>query len=189
MSHLEQLIAEFFDWQGYLVKRNVKVGRRPAGGWEMELDIVAFHPQLLRLVHIEASLDAHSWKRREERYRKKFTLGEKYILHNVFAWLPAETPIERIAIFPSVPATERDLAGARLQSIDDFVTQVADAVAQGKTMAKGAIPEQYPLLRTMQLTLLGYHRRPRQPVKAAATSTTALGESTQASADQVSLKC
>jgi hypothetical protein len=26
-------------------------------------------------------------------------------------------------------------------------------------MAKEAIPEQYPLLRTMQLTLLGYHRR------------------------------
>jgi hypothetical protein len=43
MSHLETLIAEYPDWQGFLVKRNTKVGRLGHGGWETELDIVGYH--------------------------------------------------------------------------------------------------------------------------------------------------
>jgi hypothetical protein len=27
MSHLEDLIAEYYDWQGYVVKRNIRVGK------------------------------------------------------------------------------------------------------------------------------------------------------------------
>jgi hypothetical protein len=159
MTHLEQLIAEYYDWKGFLVKQNVKVGRRNAGGWDMELDVVAYHPHDARLVHVEASLDAHSWERREERYVKKFSIGEKYILKEVFTWLPPGTLIERIAIFPSAPANRTQIAGAQLQSIDGFVKEVRGAILDGKVMAKEAIPEQYPLLRTMQLTLLGYYRR------------------------------
>lgn len=159
MNHLEQLIGEFYDWRGFLVKRNVKVGRRGAGGWEMELDVVAFRPRDGKLVHVEASLDAHSWERREERYAKKFAIGDKYILKDMFTWLPPSTAIERLAIFPSAPAGRTHIAGAQLRSIDGFVKEVADVISKGKVMAKDAIPEQYPLLRTMQLTLLGYHRR------------------------------
>ena len=40
MSHLENLIAEYYDWQGYLIKRNIKVGKLSHGGWEMELDVL-----------------------------------------------------------------------------------------------------------------------------------------------------
>ena len=32
MSHLESLIAEYLEWQGYLIRRNLKVGRRAKGG-------------------------------------------------------------------------------------------------------------------------------------------------------------
>jgi hypothetical protein len=159
VTHLEQLIAEYYDWKGFLVKQNVMVGRREAGGWDMELDVVAYQPHDGRLVHIEASLDAHSWEKREERYAKKFTLGERYILKEVFTWLPPETSIERIAIFPSIPKDRTHIAGARLDSIDGFVKTIRDEISVGKVMAKQAIPEQYPLLRTMQLTVLGYHRR------------------------------
>lgn len=159
MTHLEQLIAEFYDWQGYLVKQNVKVGRRDSGGWDMELDVVAYHPHDKHLVHIEASLDAHPWTKREERYAKKFGLGEKYILGEVFTWLPAGTEIDRIAILSSAPKDRPKIAGADLQSVDEFMKEVRDAVMQCDVMAKGAIPEQYPLLRTMQLTLKGHLRR------------------------------
>jgi hypothetical protein len=158
MNHLEQLIAEYYDWAGFLVKQNVKVGRRDAGGWEMELDVVAYHPHAKRLIHVEASLDAHSWERREERYVKKFTLGEKYILKDVFTWLPADISVHRFAIFPSAPSNRTHVAGARICSIDEFVSEISARILQGKVMAKEAIPEQYPLLRTMQLTLRGYHR-------------------------------
>jgi hypothetical protein len=44
MSHLEDLIVEYYDWRGYLVKRNIRVGPLAHGGWEMELDIVAYIP-------------------------------------------------------------------------------------------------------------------------------------------------
>ena len=44
MSHLESLIVEYLDWQGYLVRRNTKVGRLKHGGWEMELDVIGFNP-------------------------------------------------------------------------------------------------------------------------------------------------
>jgi len=157
VNHLEQIIGEFLDWRGFVVKRNVKVGRRGMGGWEMELDIVAYHPSQNRLVHVEASLDAHSWTKREQRYLKKFTLGDKYIRTEVFTWLPAGTAIERLAIFPST-AGRTELAGASLQSVDDFMREVKAAICAGKVMAKDAIPEQYPLLRTLQLALVGYHR-------------------------------
>lgn len=159
MNHLEKLIAEYYDWKGFLVKQNVKVGRRSAGGWEMELDVVAYHPHDGQLLHVEASLDADPWARREERYAKKFTIGEKYILNEVFTWLSPKTKIERIAIFPSAPQERTHIAGARLHSVDGFVKQVRDEILECKVMAKDAIPEQYPLLRTMQLTLKGYHRR------------------------------
>jgi hypothetical protein len=123
----------------------------------MELDVIAYHPGSQRLVHIEASLDAHPWTKREERYAKKFDLGEKYILREVFTWLPPDTPIERIAIFPSVAGRET-LAGAGLQSIDGFMREVKNEIGRGKAMCKEAIPEQYPLLRTVQLATVGYFR-------------------------------
>jgi len=157
LTHLEQLIAEYYDWLGFLVKSNVKVGKRAMGGYDMELDIIAYHPGDKRLVHVEASLDAHSRSKREKRYIKKFHMGEKYILSEVFTWLPPGTSIERVAIFPSI-AGKQTLAEARLQSIDGFMQQVKGEILKGRVMAKEAIPEQYPLLRTIQLALLGYHR-------------------------------
>lgn len=159
MNHLENLIAEYYDWQGFLVKQNIKVGRRVAGGWEMELDVIAYHPKNGRLIHVEASLDADPWAKRLARYEKKFTLGEKYILKEVFSWLPSTTAIERIAIFPSVPVKREIFAGATLRSVDEFVKEVRDLVEGGSPIAERAIPEQYPLLRTMQLILRGYRRR------------------------------
>jgi hypothetical protein len=84
MTHLETLIAEYLDWRGYLVRRNKKVGRLRHGGWEGELDIVAYHPKSQDLVHYEPSIDAIGWTKREERYRKKFDAGRKYIFIDIF---------------------------------------------------------------------------------------------------------
>lgn len=78
-NHLEQLIAEWYEYQGYFVRRNILVGKRAKGGYECELDIVAFHPLTKHLVHIEPSLDANSWAVREARFKRKFDAGRKYI--------------------------------------------------------------------------------------------------------------
>ena len=88
MSHLESLIVEYLDWQGYLVRRSPRVGKLGHGGWEMELDVVGYHPARQDLVHYQPSVAAHSWSMREERYKKKFDAGRKYIRQHLFAWLP-----------------------------------------------------------------------------------------------------
>jgi hypothetical protein len=158
MSHLESLIAEYLDWQGYLVKKNVKVGRLHHGGWEMELDVIGYHPTERDLVHYEASLDADTWKKREQRYEKKFKVGLKYILSEIFPWLPKNQKLHQIAVFPVHPKNRDKIAGGKIQSIDELVTSIRSAVVKKGIVGKNAIPEGYPLLRTMQLSHCGYYK-------------------------------
>ncbi len=158
MSHLEDVIAEYYDWKGYLVKRNIKVGRLAHGGWEMELDVIAYDPHTHHLVHLEPSIDAHSWKTREERFSKKFKAGAKYIFDSVFTWLDPTTPLEQIAILVSHPKNRDFLAGGRILSIDEFMSDIRRDVLSVGIVARNAIPEQYPLLRTIQLVENGYFK-------------------------------
>ena len=158
MSHLEDLIAEYYDWCGYLVKRNIKVGRLKHGGWEMELDVIAYDPHSKHLIHVEPSIDAHSWEMREKRFTKKFKAAKKYIFSDVFTWLDKATPIEQVAILIVHPKNRDKLAGGRIKSIDEFLAEVRDAVSEQGLVAKNAIPEQYPLLRTLQLSHNGYYK-------------------------------
>jgi hypothetical protein len=81
MSHLESLIAEYLEWQGFLIRRNLKAGRRAKSGGEMELDVVGSHPKLNKIMHYEPSIDALKWWVREQRYDKKLTLVRKYMFH------------------------------------------------------------------------------------------------------------
>ncbi len=40
VNHLEQLVAEWLQFNGYYVRVSVQVGPRPKGGFEGELDVV-----------------------------------------------------------------------------------------------------------------------------------------------------
>jgi hypothetical protein len=158
MSHLESLIAEYLEWQGFLVKRNLKIGRRERGGWEMELDVVGLNPKTPTIIHYEPSLDALTWDKREVRYKKKFELARKYMFSEVFHWLPSSTHIEQIAVFYNHPRGRDKIAGATIQSIDELMTEIRAAVTACGPMIRNAIPEQYPLLRTLQMSHAGYSR-------------------------------
>jgi len=159
MTHLEQLVYEYYDWLGYLVKHNIKVGRLKRGGWEMELDIVAYNPTSNHLVHIEPSIDADSWEKRERRFKKKFEAGKKYILQSIFKWLKETKKIEQIAILITHPKNRNSLGGGRIISMDEFVKEIQAKIAEKGIMASNAIPEQYPLLRTIQLVTTGYYKK------------------------------
>ncbi|AXQ21404.1 hypothetical protein BEN71_04590 [Acinetobacter wuhouensis] len=159
MNHLETLISEYYDWKGYLIKRNLRVGKLAAGGWEMELDVIAFNPLDQHLVHIESSTDAHSWEVREKRFSKKFTAGEKYIFDSVFPWLDHKISIEKIVVLPSHPLGRDYLCGAKIFSIDEMMFLIKTEVTKVGKISKSAIPEQYPLLRTIQLLVNGYVNR------------------------------
>ena len=158
MSHLETLIVEYLDWQGYLIRRNTKVGRLKHGGWEMELDVIGFHPHTKDLVHYEPSVDADSWEIREARYAKKFAAARRLIFLEVFSWLPQETPLRQIAVFPSHPRDRDTIAGGQILSIDEIVSEIRSKVIACGVARSNAISENYPLLRVLQLSHCGYNR-------------------------------
>lgn len=160
MSHLEDLLVEYYDWRGFIVAHNRKVGSRPKGGWEMELDVVAFDPSTKRVLHLEPSLDANDWATRERRFAKKFAAGRRYIPTEVFPWLAPDTEPEQIAILPRAGTKRRSLAGAKVRTVDEVMAEIRQAVEKKGPAARCAIPEQYPLLRTIQLAVKGYNRVP-----------------------------
>lgn len=149
MNHLEQLIAEWHEYQGYFVRRNVHVGKRCDGGWDCELDVVAFHPGKKHLVHIEPSVDANSWQKREERYRKKFDAGKKHI-PKLFSGIEVPTQIEQIALFGiGSRANNSTIGGGRVILISDLLSDIVDQLRKQR-IEKNAVSEQFPLLRTIQ---------------------------------------
>lgn len=42
MNFLEQLVSEWYSYRGFYVRENVRVGLRDRGGYQGELDVVAF---------------------------------------------------------------------------------------------------------------------------------------------------
>lgn len=149
MNHLEQLVAEWYEFRGYFVRRNVQVGRRPNGGYECELDVVAFCPTRNHLVHLEPSMDADTWATRERRYAKKFGAGQKYI-RGLFGSMTLPNAIEQIAVLGFASnANVKTLAGGRIQTTAELLAEITVEIAPRK-IASAAVPEQYPLLRTIQ---------------------------------------
>src|SRR5690606_30073809 len=130
-------------------RRNVKVGRRAKGGWEMELDLIAYNPVTLHLAHYEPSLDAQSWEKREHRFAKKFLAARKYLFSEVFPWLPANSQFEQFAVLPKRASSRFSIGGGAIIGVDDLVSEIRTKVMQCGIMAKNAIPEGYPLLRTL----------------------------------------
>jgi hypothetical protein len=147
-NFLEQLVAEWYEYQGFFVRRNVLVGTRAQGGHEGELDVVAFHPVKNRLVHVETSIDSDSWAEREERFSRKFRVGRERIrtLFEGFQTLPE---IEPIALFVFGSAKGHPtIGGGRVQLIGELLSEIRAKIP--KDVAKSVIPEQYMILRTLQ---------------------------------------
>ncbi len=151
-NFLEQLVAEWFEFRRYFVRRNVKVGPLSHGGWESELDVVAFNPESRHLVHIEPSMDALSWERREERYAAKFAAGRKHI-PSLFAGLQLPEP-DQIALLVFVGAHHHSKLGSgRVMLIQELMDQIRFDPEWGlakRSIRNRAVPEQYVILRSLQ---------------------------------------
>jgi hypothetical protein len=158
-NHLEQLIAEWYEYSGYFVRRNVKVGKRKKGGYECELDIVAFHPKNKSLLHIEPSLDADSWPQREQRYLKKFAAGKKHV-HGLFHGFEPLPEITHVAVFMFGHPPKGDFAGGTAKTAYDVLAEIIEGL-KDKRLESAAVPEGFPLLRTIQL-MLQHQRRAKK---------------------------
>jgi len=147
-NFLEQLVVEWYEFNGYFVRRNIFVGPLKRGGFEAELDVVAFHPEKKRLVQIEPSTDAIHWNKRDIRFQKKFEAGRKYIprLFEAFKPLPQ---IEHIALFVFGSGQRHPIiGGGRVLMIGDFMNEIRDGITS-RSVANSTIPEQYIILRAL----------------------------------------
>jgi hypothetical protein len=149
VNYLEELIAEWYEYQGYFVRRNIPVARRAKGGYECELDVVAYHPVRKHLVHLEPSMDADSWATREKRFGRKFEMGLKHI-PAIFEGLDLPDEVEQVAIL--VFASKRNhqtVGGGKLILIDELLEEIF-AHLKSKELASSAVPEHLSILRSFQ---------------------------------------
>jgi hypothetical protein len=148
-NYLEQLASEWYEYRGFFVRRNVPVGHGDKSGYEAELTIVAIHPGENRVVHIEPSMDAHSWDVREKRFSKKFNAGREHLVGATGGLCPAGN-IEQIALIALGSRTNHPtLGGGTVLTIADFMTEILTEL-KDRSGDELSVPQQYPILRTLQ---------------------------------------
>lgn len=148
MNFLEQLVAEWYEYKGHYVRTNIKFGKRPRGGYEGEIDIAAFEPRERKIVHLEASMDALPWDKREKRFTKKFNDAAKH--YNEIFDFDYER-VEQIVIvgFGKAPNHDRFNGDIKVRRVPDLVEEII-AELKSKNPMQAVVPESYPLLRAMQ---------------------------------------
>jgi hypothetical protein len=148
-NFLEQLIAEWYEYEGYFLRRNILVGKRPRGGYDCEIDLVAFHPSKKHLIQVEPSMDTDSWAKRNERYKRKFDAGKKYI-PNLFSGFDLPDEIDQIALL--VYASKKNnptLGGGKVILIGELLEEIFTKL-KTRRLAVSAIPEHMAILRSFQ---------------------------------------
>jgi hypothetical protein len=149
VNHLEQLVSEWLRYRGYIVQGPILVGARPGGGYEGELDVVGVNLVTRHFVHVECSLDALSWNQRETRFAGKFERGRRYA-RQFFPLVPADMPLDQVALLHFAPSSERRVGGGRLVTGKEFVREILSGLS-GTSSATSAVPTNFPLIRTLQL--------------------------------------
>lgn len=148
-NFLEELVAEWLEYNGYIVKRNERVGRRERGGYEGELDIVAFNPVTNHLTHVEAEGGAASWDYREKSFKRKFATGDRYI-KALFEGLTIPDEIEKKAILYGSNRNHRTIGGGQVVPAKDYLLEILRKLKTTSFMSR-VVPEKYPILRILQM--------------------------------------
>lgn len=156
-NHLEDLTAEWLEFNGYFVRKSVLVGRREKGGFEGELDVVGVHPQTKHLIHIECSLDADAWAKREARFTGKFERGRRYI-GPLFDGLELDAEPDQVALLQFGGGDRAHVGGGRIVWVSDFVCEMVAALRL-RSPESMAVPSTFPLLRTLQLAAQPVRKR------------------------------
>ena len=120
------------------------------GGYECELDVVAYDPRKPHLVHYETSMDALSWAERERKYAKKFAAGRRYI-PEIFPGIMLPSAVEqRALLYFASKKNHSTVGGQPLVLISEFLAEVFH-ILRNQRIAESAIPEHLPILRTCQV--------------------------------------
>ena len=153
MNHLESLTAEWLAYNGYFTRSTIKVGKRAQGGWAGELDVVGFHPARQHFIHVECSTDALNWLKRENIFQRKFFLGRKHAAE-LFSGMEIPTALDQVVVHGYAGAARkyRNLGGGRLITSQELAAEIMNGVPANSW--KSAVPENFPLLRTLQLSIM-----------------------------------
>lgn len=155
INFLEQLAAEWYEFNGYFVRRNIFVGKLVAGGHECELDVVAFHPEKRHLVQVEPSMDADSWSVREKRFKKKFDAGLKYI-PSLFSGFDLPKKIDQVALLGFAGKKHPEMiGGGRVLVIQELIPEILRKLKEYNENNK-SIYEQFIILRALQLVVTNW---------------------------------
>ncbi len=153
MNFLEQLAAEWYEYNGYFCRTNIRFGPLAHGGNVGEMDVIAYHPQTRKLVHIECSTDAWSWQKKKEIFLRKFINAEKYY----FKLFPFnKSVVEKIAVTGfSTPKKDKEEKfnfgeNIRVVLVPDFILSIARELSKIDPWVKSVHEDSYPLLRSIQ---------------------------------------
>lgn len=175
MNFLEQLAAEWYEYNGYFVRTNLKFGRNATGrgGHVGEMDVIAYKPQTREFIHIEASTDSYDWAERKRIFKKKFSDARKYYME-IFPFKEINMQPKQIAIVGfnlrqsnrSVSWKSASPSGSPWGNITIEVVHIPIFFQKiftdlkNKNPQRDAIPEAFPLLRAMQYSSF-YNRNTR----------------------------
>jgi hypothetical protein len=149
VNFLEEIVAEWLEYNGYIVKRNERVGRLKAGGFKGELDVVAFNPVTNRLTHVEAEGSQVTWAKRDESFRKKFNAGKQYI-SALFKGLTVPNEIEKKVIFYGSNKNHKTTGGGQVVPVKDYLLDIL-RVLNKTSFTHQVVPEKYPIIRVLQM--------------------------------------
>lgn len=147
-NYLVQLAAEWYEFQGYLVLRNVPVASaaKPA---VMELDVLATHPHSQEFVHLEASMDSDSWQKRERRFKAKFRAARAHLEALTKRRGKKLLLRQRALLVYAGSSSRRSLGGGELVRMPEFLHEIIAALGP-RRLDRQIVPEHLPLLRTLQ---------------------------------------
>ncbi|MEW6617628.1 MAG: hypothetical protein AB1333_04410 [Patescibacteria group bacterium] len=163
MNFLEQLAAEWYEYSGYFVRTNIKFGPRARGGYFGEIDVVGYKSETREFIHVETSTDSDSWKKREVKFKRKFSTARRHYME-VFRFKDVDIRPIQIAIvgfnlkpsdktksWKSSPPTGSLYGKIKIEviHIPKFLHDIYEKL-KDKDPQKDAIPESYPLLRAIQ---------------------------------------
>lgn len=152
MNFLEELVAEWLEFSGYLVSQNVRYGTPPGGGYLGECDVLGFLPQTGEYIHVEVSGAA---SRRDDliaRLHEQFDKAKEFYR----TLMPGGSgEIQRLAVARWAGEAVDLGQGIESKTIQEFVQEVCERLAELNPLNR-AVPQKFPLLRAMQYAIHVY---------------------------------